>query len=253
MDFHESVARVEWRIEAVIFRGIRRLTACAALVLAPSLTIAGPPGEAEEGFVSLFNGKDLSGWSHQTKTPPPHVGCKFFVKDGLLVGDQGAGHSGGFLMTDGEYQDFILRFQIQMDQPTDSGVFIRMNEMGRSQQITLDNRPKGQFGSIYVPWAQGRVHPCPDGIKAFKQGDWNDVEVRVENQPPRIRFSLNGKLVTDFQHTRKSCEGAPAAGRIAFQVHPNVPDLIIWKDGNTVRFRDVRVKRLDPPRAAAAE
>lgn len=236
----------------MIFRRFRRSAACAALVLSSSLAVAGPPGEAEEGFVSLFNGKDLAGWSHQTKTPAPHVGCKFFVKDGLLVGDQGPDHCGGFLMTDGEYQDFILRFQLQMDEPTDTGVFIRMNEAGRSQQITLDNRPKGQFGSIYVPWAQGRVHACPEGIKAFRQGEWNDVEVRVENQPPRIRFWLNGKLVTDFQHTEKTCENAPTTGRIAFQVHPNVPNLVIWKDGNTVRFRDIRVKRLDPPKAAAA-
>lgn len=214
------------------------------LAMAP-LAVVGAAPESEVGFVSLFNGKDLAGWSHQTRTPPPHVGCTFVVKDGLLVGDQGPDHCGGFLMTDGEYEDFVLRFQIQMDEPTDSGVFIRMNEEGRSQQITLDNRPKGQFGSIYVPWAQGRVHACPEGIKAFRQGEWNDVEVRVEGQPPRIRFSLNGTLVTDFQHTEKSCEGAPTKGRIAFQVHPNVPNLVIWKDGNTVRFRDIRVKRLE--------
>jgi hypothetical protein len=219
------------------------MSALLLTAVAASAPASPPDDRAEEGFVNIFNGKDLQGWSHQARTPAPHVGCTFFVKDGLLVGDQGPNHSGGFLMTDDEYEDFILRFQIQMDYPTDSGVFIRMNEEGRSQQITLDNRPKGQFGSIYVPWAQGRVHACPEGIKAFKQGEWNDVEVRVENQPPRIRFSLNGTLVTDFQHTEKTCENAPTKGRIAFQVHPNVPNLIIWEDGNTVRFRNIRVKR----------
>lgn len=223
-----------------------------ALVAMSQVVVAAATG-LEEGFVSLFNGEDLAGWSHQSKTPPPHVGCTFFVKDGLLVGDQGPDHCGGFLMTDGEYEDFVLRFQIQMDYPTDSGVFIRMNEEGRSQQITLDNRPKGQFGSIYVPWAQGRVHACPEGIKAFKPGEWNDVEVRVEGQPPRIRFTLNGKLVTDFQHTEESCEGAPVKGRIALQVHPDVPNLVIWKDGNTVRFRDLRVKRLEREAGSAGD
>ena len=206
---------------------------------------AGSDFATEPGYQSLFDGKSLAGWSHQTRTPKPHVGCKFVVRDGLLVGDQGPEHCGGFLMTDGVYKDFDLKFDLQMDRPTDSGVFIRMAEDGKSQQVTLDNRPKGQFGSIYIPWAQGRVHANPKGIKAFKQGEWNTVRVRVEGEPAHIQLWLNDELVTDFHHTAESTKGAPVEGRIALQVHPNVPNLVIWKDGNTVRFKNIRVKSLN--------
>ncbi|WP_406700043.1 DUF1080 domain-containing protein [Singulisphaera sp. Ch08] len=236
-----------------------RATPLAALLalLLPAISLVTPAmargdeaPETEAGFTSLFDGKSLAGWSHQTQTPKPHVGCTFFVRDGLLVGDQGPEHSGGFLMTDGVYKDFDLLLDLQMDYPTDSGLFIRMADDGKSQQITLDNRPKGQFGSIYIPWAQGRVHANPEGEKAFKQGEWNKVRLRVEGEPARIRFWLNDILVTDFQHTDKSTKGAPTQGRIALQVHPNVPNLTIWKDGNTVRYRNIRVKSLNALNAA---
>ena len=65
-------------------------------LLAPGVPGAGDPDPAEEGFTSLFNGKDLTGWVYpgykesldgKTETPDR----RFQVVDGVLVANEGRG------------------------------------------------------------------------------------------------------------------------------------------------------------------
>jgi hypothetical protein len=204
------------------------------------------PAAPEEGFVPLFDGTSMAGWRPHNGVPQAHVGGKWGVRDGLLIGDQSEGHKGGFLITEGKYRDFDLRLEVKMDYPTDSGIFLRMGEDGKSHQLTLDHRPLGEIGSIYLPWTQSRVLKNPKGIEAFKPDDWNVLEVRMEGEPARIRFWVNGTLITDFQHTAETTMNVPAEGYIGLQVHPNVPNLTVWKDGNLIRYRNIRIKPLAP-------
>jgi hypothetical protein len=200
----------------------------------------------DPGFTSLFDGKTLTGWRPHLTVPAPHVGGKWMARDGVLIGDQDEREGGGFLITDGQYQNFILRFDLAQDYPTDTGVFVRMGDDGKSHQITFDNRPEGQIGSIYLPWTQKRVFDNPEGAKAFQQGAWNQVEIRVEGDPARIRLWLNGGLVTDFQHTAATTKGVPTKGYIGLQVHPKTPGIVHWKPGNTIRYRNLRIQPLNP-------
>lgn len=209
----------------------------------PATTVT--EAEAEEGFVPLFDGTSLDGWWRQDKVPKYHVGGKWEIIDGIMVGQQHPPGKGGFFATKDKYGDFVLRLQVNMDYPSDSGVFVRMGDDGLSHQVTLDNRPDGQFGKIYLPWTQAMVHDSPDGINHFKQEEWNDVEVRVEGEPSRIRFWLNGDLVTDFQHTAETTKGVPDSGYIALQVHPFVEGIKHFEEGNKVRFRNIRIRPLE--------
>jgi hypothetical protein len=198
----------------------------------------------EEGFISLFDGETLDGWWKHTGVPEFHVGGKWEVIDGCLVGDQDPPGRGGFLATKEKYSDYIIRLEVNLDYPSDSGIFLRMGEDGKSHQVTLDNRPGGDFGAIYLPWTQAMVHANPDGIKAFRQNEWNDVEVHIEGEPSRIRCWINGKLVTDFQHTEETTRDVPREGYIGLQVHPTVSTHVNWEEGNKVRFRNIRIRPL---------
>ena len=60
----------------------------------------------EEGFVSLFNGKDLTGWKRHEGLPGHGLAGKWTVEDGAIVGVQEPPGKGGFLSTLGKYQDF---------------------------------------------------------------------------------------------------------------------------------------------------
>jgi lysophospholipase L1-like esterase len=205
------------------------------------------PEPADENFTPLFDGHSLTGWQRLDTVPDEHVGGKWKADGGLLIGDQDPPGRGGFLVTKETYGDFILRLEVQQDFPTDTGVFVRMGEDGKSHQLTLDFRPLGEMGAIFLPWTQARVLRNPDGIKSYKPGEWNEVMLRVEGEPARIRMWLNGALITDFQHTAQSTKGVPPQGRIALQVHPDVPNLTTWKSGNTVRYRNIRIHPLNVP------
>lgn len=217
----------------------------AALRTTTKSSAAADTQDPEDKSVSLFDGKTLKGWWPHTSVPTFHVGGKFEVVDGNIVAMQDPPGKGGFLATKERYGDFVLRLQVKMDYPTDSGVFLRMGEDGKSHQVTLDNRPDGDFGAIYLPWTQASVIKSPEGIKSFKQKEWNDVQVKIEGEPARIQFWLNGTKVTDFQHTAETTKGVPRAGYIGLQIHPTVTTHVNYKEGNQVRYRNIRIESLD--------
>jgi hypothetical protein len=206
---------------------------------------ADPPAEpartiTEEGFDSLFDGETLDGWHRHEGLPDSDIGGKWEVIDGAIAGDQDPPGAGGFLTSTGTFKDYVLRLEANIDYPVDSGVFLRVGPTGKSHQLTLDNRPEGTIGSVYLPWTQSMVYENPDGAEHFKSGEWNELEIRIEGEPARIQFRINGHLVTDFQHTEETTQGVPAEGTIALQIHPGGD----WVEGNKARFRNIRIKTL---------
>ncbi len=193
----------------------------------------------EEGLV-LFNGQNLDGWHKPMGVPEAYRGSKWEVVDGVLVGDQDPPGKGGFLVTDNIYRDYVIELEVKLDEPADSGVFLRMGEDGKNHQVTLDNDTNKKFGYIYLSWGRGTVHESPEGLQHFRQGEWNRVKIRVEGEPARIQVWLNGVQITDFQHTEETTEGVPKQGRIGLQIHAGAD----WSEGSRVRFRNIRLTEL---------
>jgi len=192
------------------------------------------------GFISLFNGNDLTGWKRHENLPGHGLAGKWFVEDGAIVGMQEPPGKGGFLTTIRQFENFELRLKTKIDWPFDSGVFLRTGPDGKSHQVTLDYRPGGQIGMIYLPWTQGAVQECPDGIKCWNKDGWNDLRIFCAGQPPLIQVWLNGKLITNFQHTAKTAAGTPQTGGVSLQVHPGGEGYEKAK----ARFKDIRIRPL---------
>lgn len=164
--------------------------ALAGLVFLPSLAAA----KSEKGFVSLFDGKSLKGWTLVGKK-----GDGYIVKDGMIVCTKGGG---GNLLTEKEYGDFILRLEYRVEPGGNNGIGIRapltdkqIAYYGMEIQVLDDDHPKyeklnpWQFcGSVYgiVPSVRGATKPA---------GEWNEMEISAIGR--RIRVELNGKLVVD--------------------------------------------------------
>jgi hypothetical protein len=193
-----------------------------------------------KGFVSLFNGKDLAGWERHEGLPGHGVAGKWTVEEGVIVGIQDPPGQGGFLSTLREFRDFELLLETKIDWPFDSGVFLRVGPDGKSHQVTLDYRPGGEIGKIYLPWTQGTVHSCPEGLKHFKKGQWNSIRIICQGEPARIRVWLNDTPITDFQHTARTTSGVPAQGTICLQVHPGGRGY----ERSKARFRNIFVREL---------
>ncbi len=216
---------------------MRSLCVCAAFVLAGCA--AGP----KAGYTFLFDGKSLAGWRPHEKLP----GGEWTVAGGAIVGKEGADAGGGFLATTRSYKNFILELEVNMDWPFDSGVFLRVGPDGKSHQVTLDYRPGGEIGAIYIPWGPGFVcharppYVCgatPASIETFAEAAWNHVRIKIEGEPAHIQFWLNGTLVTDFLHSEKTTAGIPPEGPICLQVHGGVENAA----GAAVRFRNIQIK-----------
>lgn len=199
-------------------------------------------GAAPADTVVLFDGTSMDGWHKPMGVPEDYRGGKWEIVDGVLIGDQDPPGMGGFLATDKIYRDYIIEFDIKLDEPADSGVFLRMGEDGRNHQLTLDNDVKEtkKFGNVYLSWGKETVHEAPEGVKHFRQGEWNSVKIQIQGEPARIQFWLNGVHVTDFQHTAETTEDVPKEGRIGLQIHAGKD----WIVGSRVYFRNIRLTEL---------
>ena len=122
-------------------------TGCTQTVEAPTVegaeaTVAiSGEDELESDFASLFNGQDLDGWHRHTGVPEDYRGGKWEVVDGVIEGDQDPPGMGGFLVTDEKYQDFVVKMEVQVDYPNDSGVFLPFYQrLSLTADITLKLR-----------------------------------------------------------------------------------------------------------------
>jgi hypothetical protein len=204
----------------------------AGLVFAEEVNKAGvTPEEAKEGFVSLFDGKTLQGWTGDVQ------GYK--VEDGTIV------CRGDCLYTEKEYANFALRFEFKLPPGGNNGVGIRTPKegipayVGMEIQILDDDAPKHKdlqpyqyHGSIYgvVPAKRGALTPI---------GQWNVEEIVADGS--HIKVTLNGTVIVDAD--LKDIQETPD-----HQPHPglhNAKGHIGWLGhGDPVAFRNIRIKTL---------
>ena len=193
-------------------------------------TTAVPMIQAQEkGFVSLFNGKDLSGWE----------GDPFLwkVEDGMLVGRSPGISYNDFLSSTKEYSNFVLRFEVHLlNNIGNSGVQLRSRRAPGSMEMIGFQADIGPtwWGNLYDE-SRRRVTLAepPEGVieKALKPQTWNDYEVSAVDK--RITLKLNGKTTIQYDETDDSIEGI---GLLALQVHSGPP--------LEVRFRNIRIQEL---------
>ena len=198
------------------------------------------PAAVEPGFVSLFDGKTLDGWTLVDRHGPGYV-----VQKGLLVCPA---DGGGNLFTKKEYSNFVFRFEFRMEPGGNNGVGIRAPLEGDAAYQGMEiqildeehERYKGQLkptqyhGSIYdvIPARPGFLRPA---------GQWNNEEIAAGGR--HIRVTLNGVIIVDADldivkepEVLKHHPGlARPSGHIGFLGHDT-----------RVEFRNIRVKELTP-------
>ncbi|MBY0522556.1 MAG: DUF1080 domain-containing protein [Gemmataceae bacterium] len=111
----------------ILAKGVS-LALLAGLVLGASeALLAADDFKLEDGYVSLFNGKDLTGWrySKEDLTGKTETSDKrFFVKDGIIVADEGKGIKDLYTVKEFD-KDFNLKIEFRAGEKSDSGVYIR--------------------------------------------------------------------------------------------------------------------------------
>lgn len=248
---------------ALARRLVPAVAAAALISLAGSRTGAAAldASTPEACFERLDNGVDLTGWVRSTTN---HHGPAegWTVEDGALTGRQTAGQRGGILMTTRSYQDVEVLFEVKLDWGCDSGMFFRTTGGDRAYQVNVDHLEGGGIGTIwgesfttelrardYTLTDRGRAvvaEPCH--MPLFELARWpslwdptgfNELRVRVEGNPPRIRTWISGVEVMDFTDATLRPD-VDAAGPLALQVHSGAR----WAASGAVRFRNIRARDL---------
>ena len=193
-----------------------------------------PFAAAEDGFVSLFNGRDLTGWTIKGGD------AKYHVEDGTIVGVVNDERRNTFLCSDKEFENFIFKAEFKFDRNFNSGIQFRSKarpegDRERVYGYQYEMEPAGMTGAIYDEGRRGRwLNVVTDELrestmKPFKQGDWNEVEIQCIG--PSIRTWLNGEPVTDIIDLLSD------RGFFGLQVHSATSP-------GQVRWRNIRVKEL---------
>ena len=218
----------------------------ATLATAVALLAAGPVGAqgqqkpASVGkplpTVRLFDGKTLSGW--ERKAVHGGNGGIWAVQNGLLVGDQEPEHKGGLLGTTRSFGDAVIELEFKaVGFPLDSGLFLRTQPNGNGYQLTIDIKPDGSVGSIYVP-SDGFVAQDKTWKSKYRENNWNTLKAEITGQPARVRVWLNGQQTVDFTDTK---ERLPRTGYVGLQVHGGGGS---WGADSRIQYRNVRVTPL---------
>jgi len=171
---------------------------------------------------SLFNGKDLSGWTiYGTEL--------WYVEDGLLVCESGPDKEYGYLATEKEYKDFELSVDFKQGADGNSGVFIRSSIEGtRITGWQAEVAPPGHStGGIYESYGRAwLIKPDPDLDKHLKFGDWNRMRIRVIGG--KVETFLNGYRMISLDDDLI----AKATGKIALQIHSGGGIKVQWRNLN---------------------
>jgi len=184
---------------------------------------------ASDGWTSLFNGRDLTGWV-QLKGEP---GC-FTITNGHLSTQTKEGEGTGYLFvardgrTPDTFKNFELKVVVQCQGEANSGIYFHTSPtqwrppdrvhpaMGYEIQISNDTRPGRGTGGLHG------IQPVDPSTK-INHEEWNEVLLRVEEK--RITCDINGQNVLDYIEPdqipkRRGREGArinPDGGAITIQ------------------------------------
>ena len=189
----------------------------------PSLTLTqrsyGTIGQEYE-WTSLFNGKDLSGWTiHGTE--------KWYVDQGELVCESGPDKQYGYLATDKSYRNFELKLEFKQESNGNSGVFFRSSITGvRISGWQVEVAPPGSdTGGIYESYGRGWLARIPEEKEhILKMGEWNNMKIRVLDDT--VTTWLNGEKMVELTDDKIG----EATGAIALQIHDGGGIKVRWKN-----------------------
>ncbi len=178
------------------------LTALAALAFTSAQA-------ADDGWISMFNGKDLSGWKSNEEVPGV-----FTVENGELKVSGGRAHL-FYVGPNGEakFQSFELKLKVKTTPGSNSGVYFHTQyqekgwpDKGFECQVNSTHTDPKKTGSLYgviniLALLDGQKEP--EGGKHIKvplapstDGEWFDYNIKVEGK--HITLSVNGKTTVDF-------------------------------------------------------
>lgn len=187
--------------------------------------------ERNEGFISLFNGKDLNNWWRFY-----HGQESFRVSPEGFIENYQAGAGG--LVTRDRYENFILRLEYKLNAPdTNSGIHLWVPRAARQSKIGFEFQIMGD-SALKEPHATstGAIYDVLPALTVATrpEGEWNELEIILQGS--HLKATLNGVVVQDVNMDEiEELRYRLRRGFIDLQDHDDY-----------AAFRNVRIKVLEP-------
>jgi hypothetical protein len=198
-----------------------------------------------DGWVDLFNGKDLTGWKQLNGE------AKYEVVDGVIVGTTVVNTPNSFICTEKNYSDFIFEVDLLVEPNMNSGIQFRSeskpdynNGRVHGYQCEVDPSDRAWSGGIYDEARRGWLYTLelnPEAKSALKMGEWN--RYRIECIGSSIKTWLNGVACSHV------IDDMTPTGFIALQVHGI--GSAKEKEGQQIKWKNVRIKTTNLKPSAA--
>jgi hypothetical protein len=201
----------------------RLVIGCSLLGLLSFCVLGATRAGEKDGWVAVFNGKDLDGWKISYGNPKSKNKGTWKVVDGVIVGEGDVSHL--FSPRD-DYQDFEARAEIMISDKGNSGFYFRTAfgpgfPKGYEAQVNATHGDPVRTGSIY------------NHVKIFKQlhkpDEWFTYHLWVKGN--QMKVTVNGDLLYEYDDPARTFK----TGHFAFQQH-NL--------GSVVKIRKFEVKEL---------
>tara|TARA_B100000427_G_C15367057_1_gene532588 strand:+ start:131 stop:751 length:621 start_codon:yes stop_codon:yes gene_type:complete len=206
---------------------MKKLLLTIFIVLAPALCAEG--GD----WVTLYNGKDLTGWQTTGNWLPQ--------KDGSLLikprkGEKGWQRYSAYLWSKKKYKDFVLHVEYKYPPKGNSGVHFRVGDLknpvntGIEAQV-LDSYGKKKMGHHDHGGIIRTVGASKNMSK--KAGEWNTMILTCKGH--HLKVQLNGEQIVDIHLDKTPMKDRPLEGHIGLQDHG---------EPNNLHFRNIKIKEL---------
>jgi hypothetical protein len=187
----------------------------------------------EKGWVTLYNGKDLTGWQTTGNWLPQ--------KDGSVLiqprkGEKGWQRYKAYLWTKRTYKDFVLHVEYKYPPKGNSGIYFRVRDRDNPVKTGIEAQVLDSFGKKKVgPHDHGGIISTVGASKNMskKPGEWNTMIVTCKGH--HLQVKLNGEQIVDIQLDKTPVKDRPLEGYIGLQDHG---------EPNNLYFRNIKIKDL---------
>ena len=188
------------------------MRASVALCLALTIIPTSARADDDEGFVPLFNGQDLRGWEVKDGDA-----AAWKASDGMI---SCSGEKGGWLRTQKQYSDFIVRLEYRIPPGGNSGVGLRFPLVGNpahdGMEVQILDDAADEYKNLEPAQYTGGIYyqaAAKQGI-ARPPGEWNSYEIHCVG--PMVKVILNGEVVNEVnvdEYTTAKGDYKPLAER----------------------------------------
>jgi hypothetical protein len=210
-----------------------------------------PKIDLDNGWQSLFNGRDLTGWVTRDSDGKPAPANTWAVEDGAI-----ARKGGAYLWSAQQYGDFILDLEFKVAPETNSGIILRHTpEYSAGQRYwwngllevqILDSYGQAKPGMQDCGSLYDMIAPAHNTMK--KPGEWNRITITAKGS--RIVVVMNGQQIIDadlddWSEAGKNPDGTPNKYHKPMKDVGRKGFILLQDHGRPVWFRNVHVKPLD--------